>query len=268
MNAAPAVPLSVTCALPCGPSAGDGGVPCVIKSPSDRLSASWRPWTPQHWGLHKLNRASAVSQFVGGDLIHRNSPACISSTFRIFSATWMKNWFCAEWAESQRPVPRFSRPQKDRGDRTHVWFSPARRDLPSAGFPDVAVVGILEDGIPWECRTAARKLSGTRTAVNSVSCAYPRWRAHHRHPAGAFSAGFTCDRPDLFKRSPVNRHAVRKKWPETRNYRNGGRNIWIFPAGHCSGQPGGTGGAGMAGNPRTEPDPEITPDNSYRNYLY
>lgn len=39
----------------------------------------------------------------------------------------------------------------------------------SAGFPDVAVVGILEDGIPWKCRTAARTLSGTRTAVNSVS---------------------------------------------------------------------------------------------------
>ena len=33
----------------------------------------------------------------------------------------------------------------------------------------MAVVGILEDGIPWKCRTAARTLSGTRTAVNSVS---------------------------------------------------------------------------------------------------
>ncbi len=46
------------------------------------------------------------------------------------------------------------------------------------------------------------------------------------------------------------------------------RDTWIFTRKlPVSGQPGGTGGAGMADIARTEPDPEITPDNSYRNYL-
>ncbi len=73
MNAAPAVPLSVTMCSPfCRPSAGGGGVPCVIKKP---LRPSQRVMTPGDTfsieAYHKLNRASAVSQFVGGDLIHR-----------------------------------------------------------------------------------------------------------------------------------------------------------------------------------------------------
>ncbi|KAA9861391.1 hypothetical protein F7F64_29495, partial [Escherichia coli] len=62
-------------------------------------------------------------------------------------------------------------------------------------------------------------------------------------PLGRFLREFTCDRPDLFKRSPVNRHAVLKEMagdPELQKWRE---------------------------IPRTEPDPETTPDNSYRNYL-
>ncbi len=81
----------------------------------------------------------------------------------------------------------------------------------SAGFPDVAVVGILEDGIPWEM---------------PYRCPDIVWNPYRRKfsilvriladgrttdiPLGRFLREFTCDRPDLFKRSPVNRHAVLK----------------------------------------------------------
>lgn len=82
----------------------------------------------------------------------------------------------------------------------------------SAGFPDVAVVGILEDGIPWEM---------------PYRCPDIVWNPYRRKfsilvriladgrttdiPLGRFLREFTCDRPDLFKRSPVNRHAVLKE---------------------------------------------------------
>ncbi|HAN7809282.1 TPA: hypothetical protein IF812_004837 [Escherichia coli] len=121
----------------------------------------------------------------------------------------------------------------------------------SAGFPDVAVVGILEDGIPWEM---------------PYRCPDIVWNPYRRKfsilvriladgrttdiPLGRFLREFTCDRPDLFKRSPVNRHAVLKEMagavpvsraaPVAREWRE---------------------------IPRMEPDPETTPDNSYRNYL-
>lgn len=74
----------------------------------------------------------------------------------------------------------------------------------SAGFPDVAVVGILEDGIPWEM---------------PYRCPDIVWNPYRRKfsilvriladgrttdiPLGRFLREFTCDRPDLFKRSPV-----------------------------------------------------------------
>lgn len=120
----------------------------------------------------------------------------------------------------------------------------------SAGFPDVAVVGILEDGIPWEM---------------PYRCPEIVWNPYRRKfsilvriladgrttdiPLGRFLREFTCDRPDLFKRSPVNRHAVLKEMagdPELQKM--AGEISGYLPAGHCSGQPGGTGGAGMAGN--------------------
>ena len=79
----------------------------------------------------------------------------------------------------------------------------------SAGFPDVAVVGILEDGIPWEM---------------PYRCPDIVWNPYRRKfsilvriladgrttdiPLGRFLREFTCDRPDLFKRSPVTRLAV------------------------------------------------------------
>ncbi len=119
----------------------------------------------------------------------------------------------------------------------------------SAGFPDVAVVGILEDGIPWEMpyrcpdivwNPYRRKLSilvriladGRTTDI----------------PLGRFLREFTCDRPDLFKRSPVNRHAVLKEMagdPELQKWREKYLDIYRRT---LYGQPGGTGGAGMAGN--------------------
>lgn len=120
----------------------------------------------------------------------------------------------------------------------------------SAGFPDVAVVGILEDGIPWEM---------------PYRCPDIVWNPYRRKfsilvriladgrttdiPLGRFLREFTCDRPDLFKRSP--------RKPACGTERNGrrpgitemaGEISGYLPAGPCSGQPGGTGGAGMAGN--------------------
>lgn len=60
----------------------------------------------------------------------------------------------------------------------------------SAGFPDVAVVGILEDGIPWEMPYRCPDIVWNPYRRKfSILVAYPRRRAHHRHPAGAFSAG-------------------------------------------------------------------------------
>lgn len=68
----------------------------------------------------------------------------------------------------------------------------------SAGFPDVAVVGILEDGIPWEM---------------PYRCPDIVWNPYRRKfsilvriladgrttdiPLGRFLREFTCDRPDL-----------------------------------------------------------------------
>ncbi|EJC3620772.1 hypothetical protein MYX74_005130, partial [Escherichia coli] len=93
----------------------------------------------------------------------------------------------------------------------------------SAGFPDVAVIGILEDGIPWEM---------------PYRCPEIVWNPYRRKfsilvriladgrttdiPLGRFLREFTCDRPDLFKRSPVNRHAVLKEMagdPELQKWR-------------------------------------------------
>lgn len=119
----------------------------------------------------------------------------------------------------------------------------------SAGFPDVVVVGILEDGIPWEM---------------PYRCPDIVWNPYRRKfsilvriladgrttdiPLGRFLREFTCDRPDLFKRSPVNRHAVLKEMVGTGITEMAGEISGYLPAGPCSGKPGGTGGAGMAGN--------------------
>lgn len=101
----------------------------------------------------------------------------------------------------------------------------------SAGFPDVAVVGILEDGIPWEM---------------PYRCPEIVWNPYRRKfsilvriladgrttdiPLGRFLREFTCDRPDLFKRSPVNRHAVLKEMagdPELQKWRE--KYLDIYP---------------------------------------
>ncbi|WP_087601297.1 hypothetical protein, partial [Escherichia coli] len=101
----------------------------------------------------------------------------------------------------------------------------------SAGFPDVAVVGILEDGIPWEM---------------PYRCPDIVWNPYRRKfsilvriladgrttdiPLGRFLREFTCDRPDLFKRSPVNRHAVLKEMagdPELQKWRE--KYLDIYP---------------------------------------
>ena len=58
----------------------------------------------------------------------------------------------------------------------------------SAGFPDVAVVGILEDGIPWEMPYRCPEIVWNPYR-RKFSILVRILGAHHRHPAGAFSAG-------------------------------------------------------------------------------
>ncbi|EOO9511597.1 hypothetical protein FXK13_004490 [Escherichia coli] len=139
----------------------------------------------------------------------------------------------------------------------------------SAGFPDVAVVGILEDGIPWEM---------------PYRCPDIVWNPYRRKfsilvriladgrttdiPLGRFLQEFTCDRPDLFKRSPVNRHAVLKEMagdPELKKWRE--KYLDIYPRDPVPVSRAAPVAREWREIPRTEPDPEITPDNSYRNYL-
>ena len=139
----------------------------------------------------------------------------------------------------------------------------------SAGFPDVAVVGILEDGIPWEM---------------PYRCPEIVWNPYRRKfsilvriladgrttdiPLGRFLREFTCDRPDLFKRSPVNRHAVLKEMagdPELQKWRE--KYLDIYPQAPVPVSRAAPVAREWREIPRMEPDPETTPDNSYRNYL-
>ncbi len=87
-------------------------------------------------------------------------------------------------------------------------------------------------------------------------------------PLGRFLREFTCDRPDLFRRSPVNRHAVLKEMagdPELQKWRE--KYLDIYPQDPVPVSRAAPVAREWREIPRTEPDPEITPDNSYRNYL-
>ncbi|EFN3652375.1 TPA: hypothetical protein N6W42_004060, partial [Escherichia coli] len=87
-------------------------------------------------------------------------------------------------------------------------------------------------------------------------------------PLGRFLREFTCDRPDLFKRSPVNRHAVLKEMagdPELQKWRE--KYLDIYPQDTVPASRAAPVAREWREIPRMEPDPETTPDNSYRNYL-
>ena len=124
----------------------------------------------------------------------------------------------------------------------------------SAGFPDVAVVCILEDGIPWEM---------------PYRCPDIVWNPYRRKFSilvRILADGRTTDIP--LGRSPVNRHAVLKEMagdPELQKWRE--KYLDIYPQDTVPVSRAAPVAREWREIPRTEPDPEITPDNSYRNYL-
>jgi len=101
----------------------------------------------------------------------------------------------------------------------------------SVDFPDVVVVGVLADGIPWDL---------------PYRCPDVVWNPYRRKytilirlvidgriidiPLSRFLREFTCEYPDLFKRNPENRHAVLKEItfdPELQRWRV--KNIDNYP---------------------------------------
>ncbi|EMV4052886.1 TPA: Derepression protein [Escherichia coli] len=70
---------------------------------------------------HKLNRASAVSQFVGGDLIHRELSGLHQLYIpHIFSYLNEDIDFVLNELKAKGLCRDFLAQQKDRGDKTHV----------------------------------------------------------------------------------------------------------------------------------------------------
>lgn len=137
----------------------------------------------------------------------------------------------------------------------------------SAGFPDVRVVGILADGIPWEMPYLCPTL-----VWNSYRRTYTiliRIISNDRIveiPLARFLRDFSCDSPDIFKRNTENRHIVLKDIaadPELQKRR--GKNINHYPQDIIPVSQSAPVTRKWRDIPRTEP--EIKPDNSYRHYL-
>ncbi|WP_275257423.1 hypothetical protein [Citrobacter koseri] len=137
----------------------------------------------------------------------------------------------------------------------------------SAGFPDVCVVGVLADGIPWEMpyRCPAIAWSPYRRTYTILIRIISDGRITEIL-LGRFMREFTCDSPDVFKRSPENRHAVLKEIaadPILQKWRD--KNLDNYPADRPP-------ASRLALVPRTwrdisRPETEIKPDNDYRLYL-
>ncbi|MBC1187131.1 hypothetical protein HII27_15575 [Kluyvera sp. SCKS090646] len=137
----------------------------------------------------------------------------------------------------------------------------------SAGFPDVRVVGVLADGIPWEMpyRCPALVWNPYRRTYTILIRIISDGRIAEI-PLGRFMREFSCDRPDMFKRSPENRHVVLKDIaadPELQKWRD--KNIDNYPQDIIPARCPAPVARKWRDIPRTEP--EIKPDNSYRHYL-
>lgn len=137
----------------------------------------------------------------------------------------------------------------------------------SAGFPDVRVVGVLADGIPWDMpyRSPALVWNPYRPTYTILIRIISDGRVTEI-PLGRFMREFTCDQPDMFKRSPENRHVVLKDIaadPELQKCRD--KNIDNYPQDIIPARRPASVVRKWRDIPRTEP--EIKPDNSYRHYL-
>ncbi|HDR2375800.1 TPA: hypothetical protein QCH88_003001 [Enterobacter asburiae] len=136
-----------------------------------------------------------------------------------------------------------------------------------SGFPDVVVSGVLADGIPWDL---------------PYRCPGVVWNPYRRTytiliriiaggsmaeiPLRRFLQDFTCERPDVFKRRPENRHAVLCEIaadPELQQYRE--RNIDKYLGDISPVRRPAPVERKWRYNSATEA--EIKPDNSYRHNL-
>ncbi|WP_410697204.1 hypothetical protein [Citrobacter freundii] len=135
------------------------------------------------------------------------------------------------------------------------------------GFPDVEVSGVLADGIPWDMpyRCPGLVWNPYRRTYTILIRIIAGGRMAEI-PLSRFLRDFTCEHPDVFKRSPENRHAVLREIaadPALQQYR--ARNIDNYP----DDIPPVKRPAPVAHKWRNNfrPETEIKPDNSYRHYL-
>lgn len=136
-----------------------------------------------------------------------------------------------------------------------------------SGFPDVVVSGVLADGIPWDMpyRCPGLVWNPYRRTYTILIRIIAGGRMTEI-PLGRFMRDFTCERPDLFKRSPDNRHAVLREIaadPELQQYR--ARNLDIYRGDITPVRRPAPVVRKWRNNVATETD--IKPDNSYRHYL-
>lgn len=137
----------------------------------------------------------------------------------------------------------------------------------SAGFPDVRVVGVLADGIPWEMpyRCPALVWNPYRRTYTILIRIISDGRIAEI-PLARFFRDFSCDNPDIFKRCPENRHVVLKDIAadsELQKWRD--KNIDNYPQNIIPVRQSAPVARKWRDIPRTES--EIKPDNSYRHYL-
>ena len=137
----------------------------------------------------------------------------------------------------------------------------------SSGFPDVMVSGMLADGITWDMPYRCPGLvwnpyRHTYTILIRIIAG----GSMAEIPLGRFLRDFTCERLDLIKRNPENRHAVLREIaadPELQQYRV--RNIDKYPGDISPKRRPAPAVRKWRNNVDT--DMKIKPDNSYRHYL-
>ncbi|NDJ56700.1 hypothetical protein GWD52_06760 [Enterobacteriaceae bacterium 4M9] len=135
------------------------------------------------------------------------------------------------------------------------------------GFPNVVVVGVLADGIPWDMPYRCPELVwNPYRPTYSILVRLQNDGRIIDILLGRLLREFTCIKPDLFKRSQENRYAVLKEItfdPELQKWR--AKNLDIFPADITPARRPSAVKRKQRNSPGVEP--EIKPDNSYRHYL-
>ncbi|HDF5681415.1 TPA: hypothetical protein PC640_005107 [Klebsiella variicola] len=137
----------------------------------------------------------------------------------------------------------------------------------SSGFPDVKVLSVLADGIPWDMPYRCPGLVwNPYRRTYTILIRIIAGGSMAEIPLGRFLRDFTCERPDLIKRNPENHHAVLREIaadPELQQYRV--RNIDKYPGDISPVRRPAPAVRKWRNNVGT--DMKIKPDNSYRHYL-